>query len=122
MHLSRWLFVRCVRVCVVLVQEATAAPRRAVAVQLALLVLDGELVVVGELFSTVDASRGEDDDVLLAVHSDDPGVAVGLTGMVDEAGGVAMHSGIHHLIVIDAEHVTANPLGGKKNRGLRFYE
>lgn len=48
--------------------------------------------------------------MLLAVHSDDPRVAVGLAGVVDEAGCVAVHRGIYHLVVIDAKHVTTDPL------------
>lgn len=48
--------------------------------------------------------------MFLALHSDDPRVAVGLAGVVDEAGGVAVHRGVYHLVVINAEHVTANPL------------
>lgn len=82
----------------------------AVAGQFVAGVLDRELVVVGELLSAADAARGKDDDVLLAVHSEDPGVAVRLTGVVDEAGGVAVHRSIHHFVVIDAKHVTADPL------------
>lgn len=81
-----------------------------VAGQLVAGILDRELVVVGELLPTADAPRGKYDDVLLAVHSDDPGVAVGLTGVVDEAGSVAMHRGIYHLIVIDTKHIAADSL------------
>lgn len=43
-----------------------------VAGQLVAGVLDGELVIIRELLSTVDTTRGKDDDVLLAIHSDDP--------------------------------------------------
>lgn len=92
------------------VEELAALFCTTVAGQLVAGILDGELVIVRELLSTVDAPRGKDDDVLLAVHSDDPRVAVRLTRVVDEAGSVAMHCGIHHLVVIDAEHVTADPL------------
>lgn len=92
------------------VEELAALLCTAVAGQLVAGILNRELVVVGELLSTVDTPRGKDDDVLLAVHCDDPRVAVGLTGVVDEAGSIAMHRGIYHLVVIDAKHVTANSL------------
>lgn len=77
-------------------------------------VLNRELVVVGELLSTVDAPRGKDDNVLLAVHRDYPRVAVRLTGVVDEAGSVAVHRGVHHLVVVDAKHITTDPLWGRQ--------
>ena len=95
----------------VLVEEAAAPPGAAVAVQLAVGVLDGELVVVGELLAPVDLPQGEDDDVLVAVHADDPRVAVGLARVVDEASRVAVHGSVHHLKVVDAEHVAADTLG-----------
>ena len=43
-----------------------------------LLVLDGELVVVGDLLVHVDVALGVDDDLLLRLHGDDLGIAVGL--------------------------------------------
>jgi len=92
----------------------------AVAGQLVAGVLRGELVVVGELLAAVNAARGQDDDVLLAVHGDDPRVAVGLARVVDEAGGVAVHRGVHHLVVVDAEHVAADPLGGQAKTDVLF--
>lgn len=94
----------------VLIEEATAASRRAVAMQLVVLVLNGELVVVGELFTAVDLPQGENYDVLSAVHVDDAGVAVGLARVVDEAGRVALHRRVHHVKVVDAEHVAADVL------------
>lgn len=103
-----WYFV-CVCLAM-LIQEAAAAPRAAVAMQLAVLVLDGELVVVGQLFAPVDLPQGEDDDVLAAVHVDDARVAVGLARVVDEAGRVALHRRVHHVEVVDAEHVAADAL------------
>ena len=33
-----------------------------------------------------------------------------LTRVVDEAGGAAPHSGVHHLVVVNTEHVAANTL------------
>lgn len=92
------------------VEELAASFGAAVAGQLIVGVFDRELVVVRELLPTADAARGEDDDVLLAVHGDHSGVAVRLAGVVDEAGGVAMYRGVHHLVLIDAKHVTAYPL------------
>lgn len=100
----------CVRADYSLVEEATAASRPAVAEQLALLVLDGELVVVGQLLAAVDLPQGEDDDVLAAVHVDDARVAVGLAGVVDETGRVALHGRVHHVEVVDTEHVAADAL------------
>lgn len=100
----------CVCVLVVLIQEASAASRSAVAVQLVVLVLDWELVVVCQLLAAVDLPQREDDDVLAAVHVDDAGVAVGLAGVVDETGCVALHRRIHHVKVIYAEHVAADTL------------
>ena len=41
-------------------------------------ILDGELVVVGQLLAPRDAATGEDDDVLLAADLDHPGETVGL--------------------------------------------
>jgi hypothetical protein len=43
-----------------------------------LYVLDGELVVVGELLARADLLHGKDDDVLLAKNVHNLGVAVGL--------------------------------------------
>lgn len=57
-----------------------------VAGQLVAGILNGELVVIGELLTTQDAAQGEDDDVLLALHMDDSREAIGLTRVVDEAG------------------------------------
>ena len=37
---------------------------------------------------------GEDDDGLLALHMGDLREAVGLTGVVDDTGSIAMHRGI----------------------------
>lgn len=92
------------------VEELATLLCTAVAGQLVAGILNRELVVVGELLATEDAARSEDDDVLQAVHSDDSRVAVGLAGVVDEAGSVAVHRGINHLVVINAKHVAANPL------------
>lgn len=100
------------------VEELATFLCTAVAGQLVAGILDGELVVVGQLLAAVDAPRGKDDDVFLAVHGDDPRIAVGLTGVVDKAGGIAVHCGIHHLVVIDTKHVAADPLRGKMRQML----
>lgn len=95
---------------VVLIKESAAASRSTVAVQLALVVLNGELVVVRELLPTVDLSQGKDDDVLATVHINDTRVAVWLTRVVDEASGVALHRCVHHIKVVNAEHVATDSL------------
>lgn len=48
--------------------------------------------------------------MFLAIDVDDPRVAVGLTGVIDEAGCIPMHGGIHHFGVVNAEHVATDPL------------
>lgn len=93
-----------------LIKESAAAPRATVAVQLALVILNGELVVVGQLFSTIDLPQGKDDDVLAAVHVNDTRVAVWLARVVDETSGVALHCCVHHVKVINAEHVATDSL------------
>ena len=37
-------------------------------------------------------------------------VAVRITGVVDEPGGIPLDGGVHHHVVIHPEHVAANPL------------
>lgn len=105
----------------VLIQESSAASRPTVAVQLALVVLDGELVVVRQLLSPVDLPQGKDDDVLAAVYVDDTRVAVWLAGVVDEASGVALHRCVHHVKVIDAEHVATDPLKERATNNVRYH-
>lgn len=56
--------------------------------------------------------------MFLAINVDDARVAVGLTGVVDEAGRVPMHGGIHHLGVVNAEHVAPNALHREDTGGL----
>ena len=41
---------------------------------------------------------------------DDFAVAVRITGVVDEPGGIPLHGGVHHHVVIHPEHVAADPL------------
>lgn len=48
--------------------------------------------------------------MLLPVDIDDSGVTVRLTGVIDEAGGISVHGGIHDLRVIDSEHVATDAL------------
>ena len=59
-------------------------------------------------------SQSEYHDLLVPIYRDHLGVAVWLTGMVDEPRLVARHCGIHHFIVIDTEHVTTNALESVK--------
>lgn len=106
----------------VLIQEATTPPCPAVAVELVVIVLDGELVVISELFAPIDLPQCKDDNVLAPVHVDDSRVAVWLARVVDEAGGVALHRCIHHVKVVNAEHVTADTLmqNNKQNRASPY--
>ncbi len=110
MAIGTWFVCVCKCVLLLLIQEVTAASRPAVAEQLIVLVLDGELVVVGQFFAAEDLPQGEDDDVLAAIHVDDTRVAVGLAGVVDETSCVALHRRVHHVKVVNAEHVAANAL------------
>ena len=55
-------------------------------------------------------SLGKDHDLLLAFNSDDPGVAVGLTRVVDKPRLIPGHCGIHYQKVIDVEHIAPDVL------------
>lgn len=48
--------------------------------------------------------------MLLTLHVDDSRVAVGLAGVVYKARRVPVHRGVHHLEVVDTEHVASNAL------------
>ena len=37
-------------------------------------------------------------------------VAVRIAGVVDEPGGIPLHGGVHHHVVIHPEHVATDPL------------
>lgn len=86
----------------------------AVARQLIAWFFDGELVIVCELLASIDFAHGENDNVLLTINIDHTGVAVGLAGVVNETGCIAVDGGINHLVVIDTKHVAANALSKKK--------
>lgn len=73
-------------------------------------IFNGEFVVIGELFPTVDLPQCKYDNVLLAFHIDDPRVTVRLTGVINETCCVAVHGGIHYIEVIDAKHVAPDAL------------
>lgn len=105
-----------------LVKELATLFGPTVARQLIAWFLDGELVVVRELFASVDFPQSKNDYVLLPVDIDHTGVTVGLTGVVDEASRVAMHGGIYHLIVIDAKHVAADSLVNKRKFRNHIYK
>ena len=62
-------------------------------------------------------SQSEYHDLLVPIDRDDLGVAVWLTGVVDEPRLVARHSGVHYFFAIDTEHVTTNALGSGKREG-----
>lgn len=94
------------------VEEPTAAPGATVTAEFVAGVFDGKLVVIGELLPSVDLTKGKDDDMLPTFHVDHSRVAVGFTGVVDEPCCVAMHGCIHHIKVINSEHITANALQG----------
>lgn len=101
-----------------LVKKASTSPGTTVTVQLAAGVLDGEFVVVRELFPAVDLPQSENDDVLLAFHVDDPRVTVRLARVIDETCGVSVHGGVHYLKVIDAKHVAADALEKEGEREI----
>lgn len=61
----------------------------------------------------MDLAQGEDDDVFVGVDEEEARVAVGLAGVVDKARRIAVHGGVHHLELIDTEHITPNALHGK---------
>lgn len=98
------------------VEELAALLCPAVARQLIAWFFDGELVIVRELLAFIDSACGENDNVLLTVNTDHTGVAVGLTRVVNESSCIAVHGGIHYLIVIDTKHVAANALSKSKKR------
>lgn len=93
-----------------LVQEASAAPGPAITVQFVVCIFNGELVVVGELLSTVNLPQGENNDVLLALHVDDSRITVRVAGVIDKPCRVSMHGGVHHVEVVNAKHVAADAL------------
>lgn len=96
------------------VEETPTSPGPTVTVEFVAGVFNGELVVIGELLPSVDLSKSKDDNMLPAFHIDHSRVAVRLAGVVDESRCVAMHGCIHHIKVINAEHVTANALRRQK--------
>lgn len=55
--------------------------------------------------------------MLAAFHVNHSRVAIWFTGMVDESCCIAVHGSIHHIKVINAEHVAANSL--QTNRTIR---
>lgn len=97
-----------------LIKELATLFGPTVARQLIAWFLDGELVVVSELFALVDFPQRKNDYVLFPINIDHTGVAVGLAGVVDETSRVAVNGGVYYLIVIDAKHVAANSLVNKK--------
>lgn len=92
------------------VEETATAPGPTVTAEFVAGVFNRELVVIGELLPSVDLPKSKDDDMLPAFHVDHSRVAVGFAGVVDEPCCVAMHGCIHHIKVINTEHVTANAL------------
>lgn len=101
------------------VKEAAAAPGPTVTVKLVTLILNGELVVISELFTTINFAQCKDDNVLLAFHIDNARVAVWFTGVVNKTGCVSMHGGINNVKVINPEHVAANPLQHRSIQDVR---
>lgn len=104
---SELLFFSVVKL---LVEKAPASSGTAVTVQLVAGIFDREFVVIGELFAAVDLPQRKNDDVLPALHVNNPRVTVGLTRVVNEARRIAVHGGVHYIKVINAEHVAANAL------------
>lgn len=61
-------------------------------------------IVIRELLPPVDPPGGEDDDVSVRqLHR--LRHAVGVAGVVDVPGHTASHCGVHHPLVVQAEHV-----------------
>lgn len=89
------------------VHPLAAGGRAAHAHDLVRVVLDVELVVVGELLAARDAAPREDDDAQVAVHLHGLGHAVGLARVVDVARQPAAQRGVHHAPLVQPEHVDA---------------
>ena len=53
-----------------------------------------KFVVICKLFSSYNFSHRKDDNVFFAKNVDDSGVAVRITGMIDEASSISFHGRI----------------------------
>lgn len=62
--------------------------------------------------------ESEYHDFLVPINRDDFGIAVWLTGMVDEPSFIARHRSIHHFISINPEHVATDTLREWVHKGL----
>lgn len=67
-----------------------------------LLILDREVVIVGDLVSFVDDLFRVYDDLLAVADGQDLGCAVWCTAMIDESPKIAFHGSINDHIVIDS--------------------
>lgn len=78
------------------------------------IVLDVELVVVGQLFTAVNPPLGENDDAQFSLDLHGLRDAVRVTRMVDVAGQTAGQCRIDHAVLVQAEHVDATILQAEK--------
>eukprot|EP00322_Chrysochromulina_rotalis_P019880 CAMPEP_0115831260 /NCGR_PEP_ID=MMETSP0287-20121206/2046_1 /TAXON_ID=412157 /ORGANISM="Chrysochromulina rotalis, Strain UIO044" /LENGTH=197 /DNA_ID=CAMNT_0003284599 /DNA_START=212 /DNA_END=802 /DNA_ORIENTATION=+ len=93
-----------------LIEPAAAFPSAAAARnRIASILLNVEVVVVGDLLSVLDALLGIEHDALAATSVDDARVAVGLTAMVGESREAAAPRRIHEEVVVDSEDVVVAP-------------
>ena len=67
------------------------------------------LVIVRKLLAPVDPPGREDDDVGVG-DVDGLGHTVGIAAVVDVSGHAPRHRGVHHPVIVQAEHVDASVL------------
>ena len=67
------------------------------------------LVIVRKLLAPVDPPGREDDDVGVG-DVDGLGDTVGVAAVVDISGHAPRHGGVHHPVIVQAEHVDASVL------------
>ena len=79
------------------VQELSALAARAAHARdgVAAVLLEVELVVVGDLLAHLDGALGVEHDAELAAGLDDARVAVGVAAVVGKAGDAALLGGVH---------------------------
>lgn len=118
-EINTWSFHNCLPPQSV--KEAAAAPGPTITVEFVTLILNGKLVVISELFTTINFAQSKDDNVLLAFHIDYTRVAIWFTGVVNKTCCVSMHGGINNVKVINSEHVAADPLHHKITKDFSVF-